>query len=588
MCPHESQPIAIQATAHEQNLFVGLNSKTFENNIQEFRRRENNSRLNLLRKLEPVERLYHSLPVFRENFVNWQKNSEHKKPIKVLLINSPDDPESVASPNKGDYPPLNLWRIGTWAKSKGADVCLMDGTIYTESEIKQTIEKYKPDVLGVSALSTSVKSAIELSEYAKQISKSIVAWGNDHPSQNVKETLQSQGAVDIIFRGEGADRYFGDLIGVLGKNRNCDPAGIETKLANISSVSWRIANGIQNTELTTYDMDQIPIVDTDLISKAEYETYIRNFRAKWERWHDANTTPVITNFARGCHWGKSRCSYCDIADLRIRFMSDFNRIWQEIRKMHEEYGANLVYEVCDNFTSLTHPYKEIYGKYPNLQITKNGSWVDDLVAARPKDLKDKIKWFVYGRADDVVKKGVMEKLKDLGVIRINMGLDHFDDRVLLNNKGINKGSSGATNYAAIKKMDRYGIQGHFSFVVGAPLETEETLVVLKKGILDTIKVMGNLVATIDISPFVPFKGNSVYRRFYENDEKFRKYFGNADIANNQEMTRYVIGKTCQVSYDRIIEFVNEIYALIAKYGYVPGGLGLPGDKTKSGEIKLKK
>lgn len=559
-----------ELTRWEKKLLIGLSPVDQAAEVQRFRVFEGRSKFNLIEskfdRLESIEAIPHTNPTLEEALETWQANREtlDNKPIRVLVVNAPDDPESSATANKGDYPPLNLWRIGTWAKSKGAEVLLADGTVKSEEEIRQAIEEFQPDLLGVSVLSVSVKSAINLSAFAKERYGSIICWGNDHPSQNVRETLSGRPMVDVILRGDGADRWFGDLIEVMQNRRSIETA---------NSASWRIKNGIKNTRFETYEMDDIPMVDPALISQEEYQVYVRNFRQKWGKWFPEGTVPTLTNFAKGCHWGEVRCAYCDIAELNLRAMTNFRRIWDEIGMLNQEYGVNLVYEVCDNFTSFVRPYSEIYRKFGIKTSTEESSWIQELLASRPDPLRD-IKWFVYGRADDIVRPGVIEMLHELRVVRINMGLDHFDDRILLNGRSINKGSNAATNLKAVELMAQHGIQGHFSFVLGAPGETHETLETLKEGILWTIQTMDPLIATLEASALIPFKGNAVYNMLYALDPVFRERFGDSDTADIDEMTKYSVEKTCQVSYEEIDTVTKWVRRLAEKHGYVPAGVGL--------------
>lgn len=566
--PDIRQPSPPDMTPREQYLFGDLSPDLQTKGVEQLRQIEASPlvKLDLLRYgLPEFVSTDHGLSTFEQALaLRKQKAKErHRTNFKVLVIVSPDEEGNIATANKGAYPPLGAWRVATWVKMKGADVQLLDGTIMTEEEIVDFVRKYKPDLTGISVLSPSVKPAMNISRVAKELG-SVVCWGNDHPSPNAVQTMEGREMVDVVLRGDGADRWFGELVEVVRDDKD---------IASIPSASWRVQNGIRNSSHMIYDIGEAPIPYSSVIPLEQYAIYMRNFQERWNKWFSTDTVPALTNFVRGCHWGGPRCSYCDINDLRLQFTTDPYRVWNEVRFYNRQYGANLMYEVGDNFTSFTLQPREIFRRY-GVAVSDRPSWVEEVIAARPAEFgpdgKNPIGWFVYGRADDIVRPGVAELLKDFNVKRLNVGIDHFDDEIL--NRGLNKGNrhGGQTNREAIKTMAEFGFQGHFSFVLGAPGETPESLAKLREGILWTIDTMGDRLATLDANALIPLRGNAVYNRLVSSSPVFAEKYGDADTIDYEELAKDAIRIYApKVTWEEVSDTIDWIDDLCSKHGIVP-------------------
>jgi radical SAM superfamily enzyme YgiQ (UPF0313 family) len=535
----------------------------------------------------------HILSTFEQAVTVWRarRGDQVEGGIRILLVQSPNQPEVGPVGNVSCYQPEGIWRIGSHvtATVPSANVRLADGTLLSTEEIEHLILTWQPDLVGVSVLTPTLPPARRLSACAKRLG-AIVVWGNDHASQNVLETLAGRPFVDAVIRGDSAERPFTALVEVLLGQRSID---------DIESTSWRTHDGIRTNPMRAVPLAQTLLPDTRLIP--DFDAYAENFNrtTMYRRWHDRYIVPAVTNFARGCHWGARRCIYCDIVDLTLQRMGP-RRVWQWVDLLRRQYGVNLLYEVCDNFTSFAFSDRQVHGSY-GIMLAERPSWLDRLLTTRPAHLHD-IEWFVYGRADDFAQHPDLgRKLKELGVVRVNMGLDHADDRML--NRALRKGNRGGAtaNRQAVEALAAHGIQGYFSIVVGGPGETHESLEAVRRFVEWVTDTMSGLVVCWDPSILLPLKGAPIWdvitdphkgAIYFKNlginvpehiYDFFRGKYTDFDNVDTQEITREAMSYYCpDISYEDAERLIRWIYALCEERGIVPGGFGIRGLTTGIG------
>jgi radical SAM superfamily enzyme YgiQ (UPF0313 family) len=533
---------------------------------------ERKTKINLLRELPAKIEVDHGLPTFDKASNLWRKRKNRNNDFRVLVVTPPDEEGNIASTNKGIYPPLALWRIASYAKEHGATADFIDGTIATEEEISQKIREFNPDLIGFSVLTSSVNPAIRLSKIAKEIN-GIVVWGNDYPSQNTIETICKRDYVDVVIRGDGADRSFGEMINV---NKGPQLGWF------VPGASWREADGIISRLIDTYDLDEAIIPDPKLFPKDKFQTYTRNFQERHaERF--GNVGVVLLDAMRGCHHGEIRCTYCDIPDLRIQKKSAAH-IRKELEMILENYIDHdqklLVYCTGDNLTSLAMPYAQVYEEAFGIKGASDRIWLDEVIS-ETAHLRDRVSWFVYTRADDLVRFGIANRLKKFGVVALNIGIDHFDDEML--SKGIHKGNHlthlnpSEVNRRALLIAKEKGFAVHASFVLGAPGETKESLRNFIEGYKWMLDKLGSKkIMSIEVGALIPFKGSRAYEMACRKSPKFDAKYKDADTANLEEMTRDAMEILAPA-----IDFDQDIIPVItwakqeAKIrGIITGGAGL--------------
>ncbi len=102
-------------------------------------------------------------------------------------------------------PPLGIASIAAYLKSKGFDASLLDmqALLMDERELADKLLKIKPDVIGITAMTTTFPSALRASKITKNVLPDAkVVLGGVHPTIEPRTTLESR-YVDFVVRGEG-------------------------------------------------------------------------------------------------------------------------------------------------------------------------------------------------------------------------------------------------------------------------------------------------------------------------------------------------------------------------------------------------
>lgn len=426
----------------------------------------------------------------------------------VYLVNAPNDIGMAAIANYHTFPALGVLTLGTWLKQKipGVDVVVRDGGVFPIGQIVEEISSLRPWIVGVSVLATSYQNSILLAQHAKDCGAYTV-FGNDQASQLSQKILEKRSFVDFVLGSE-----YGEVpLELLVRSLRGEPIKLEkipdltyrekgnvkgfrfmrdrTLLSIVSSPAYLA--GIRKNAL-----DVFPVVDRSLYPEEHWRAYLRNYLKKYARLHqDRPLTGVTTiNRARGCSRSKDaiKCKHCDVL-LDVSFSSP-RIFWEEVRTANEQVGSNIFYEVCDSLSS-----------FP--------SFIRGLVKAKPTDLDFDPMFFVYAQAKDLVgNPDLTKQMRDLGVFRVNIGLESGSDITLKHMKG--EHDSVTINHKALRQLKEFGIFAYGSLVLGTDPETAETL----KETVDWAKriIDEELVADIEAQPILPLPNNYYGRRLSES------------------------------------------------------------------------
>lgn len=416
----------------------------------------------------------------------------------VYFVNAGNDTGMSSIANDHSFPALGVLALGTWLKNyvPEVEVVVRDGGVVGNEEIVQEIEMLKPGIVGVSVLSTSYQNSLEIALHAKE-SGAYTVFGNDQASQLSRRILERRSYVDFVVGSEYGEKSLellvrslrGESIGFDGNpdltyRTNGGIAGFDYEkdrglLSIVNSPLYRAKD--RKTAL-----DIFPVVDRTLFpTETHWQRYLENYLARFSGLHNEEVTGVTTmNRARGCSRSRdtTKCSFCDML-LDVSFSSP-EKFWEEVKTAYEQVGANVFYEVCDSFSS-----------FPAL--------IDGIVRAKP-DLDFDPKFFVYAQAIDLVRKPeLVQKLKKMGVFRVNIGLEAWSNETLKHLKG--QHDSVENNYAALQMLKGAGIHVYGSFVLGSDKETPETL---RETMGGAKKIMREgLIADVEAQPLLPLPQN---------------------------------------------------------------------------------
>lgn len=417
----------------------------------------------------------------------------------IYLVNAGNDSGMSSIANDHSFPALGVLALGTWLKNylPQIEVVVRDGGIVGNKEIIQETERLKPGIVGVSVLSTSYQNSLEIALHAKEFGAYTV-FGNDQASQLSRKILERRSYVDFVVGSEYGEKSLellvrslrGESIGFndipdLTYRANGEIRGFnyetDRKLLSIVSSPLYRAKDRKNA------LDIFPVVDRQLFpTETHWKRYLENYLAKFSLLHEGQEVTGVTtmNRARGCSRASdaAKCSFCDML-LDISFSSP-EKFWEEVREAHRQVGANVFYEVCDSFSS-----------FP--------AFIDGIVRTKP-DLDFNPQFFVYAQALDLVRKPeLVEQFKQMGVFRVNIGLEAGSNRTLQHLKG--RFDSVENNYDALQMLKKVGIHVYGSFVLGSDEENPETL---RETISWARKIMEEgLIADVEAQPLLPLPQN---------------------------------------------------------------------------------
>jgi len=343
------------------------------------------------------------------------------KRLKVLLYN----PQAVFFTL-----PLALLAIGSELDPDVFEVVIVDARI--DSDAENTILSHVDEAvcLGVTVLTGApISDALRISRAAKRARPSLpVVWGGWHPSMFSRECLLDS-AVDVTVRGQGEETFV-DIVTRLAEGRT---------LEGCAGCTVRLADGtiLENPARALAQVDKFRAHDYGLIPVERY------FELKGKRQLDYISS-------QGCNF---RCAFC--SDPFV-----YGRKWVGLEPIR--MAARL---------------KELWDRYHfddvNFQdetfFTKAGrveALADRIVASGMK-----ITWAATMRADQGIRlpEAVWARCKQSGLRRLLVGVESGSNEVL---KRIRKDIKIEQVYETAEKMLRFGIAGHFPFIVGFPEESD--------------------------------------------------------------------------------------------------------------------
>jgi len=294
-----------------------------------------------------------------------------KKKKKILLINPKRANVLFTMPHNG------LATLSAIIKKRGHEVLVVDYAFLFEDQDKDIsffIERFNPDVIGVSIYTTNAPEADKIISRINEISPKIpLMVGGPHASLYT-DVLERNNKIDYIFRGEA-----------------------ELNILNI------IENARKEKHPRVIQSNQL--VDLNLLPIPDYKSFY-----KWEL---MTNYPIMTS--RGCPF---QCSFCASANLAYRKWRarNLDECIEELKKAQEEISPNLKFVVFDD-----NP------------ITDKQRFKDFLVSY---STKIKAELTVVNVRADGVDDEFLKLLKKCGVKFISIGVEHANPEVFkLINKG---------------------------------------------------------------------------------------------------------------------------------------------------------
>jgi anaerobic magnesium-protoporphyrin IX monomethyl ester cyclase len=304
----------------------------------------------------------------------------------------------------------------------------------SEEAIPQIIKNEKPDLIGITAMTSTVNSSIAVAHQVKKTDRNILTvLGGTHASLLPEETLQKNSEIDIIIRGEGEITFLELIDKIAEKSRD---------FSQILGLTYRTENGIKSNppRAPIFDLDELPFPAFHLLQKGKYRIH-PPFGRK------SPAMPIIVS--RGCPYSCIFCSKSVFGNKYRHNGSDY--VINEIELLTEKFGV-----------------KEI--KFYDDVLTLDRKWIM-AICAELKKRKIDISWTCETRVN-LVDKELLKVMRAAGCYMIAYGVESGDQGVLTT-LGKNITLDQITNAFRLTHEARISTVAYF--MLGAPSETLETI-----------------------------------------------------------------------------------------------------------------
>jgi len=356
--------------------------------------------------------------------------------MKVLLIRHHDigniNTRLPASLNKmqGLYPPLGLLYIAAALEKEGHQVQVLDTQALnlTTQETKEEIRKAKPDIVGITAMTPTVKGAFEVARLSKEIYPNVPTVLGGVQLSLYPEATVSNPYVDFGINGEG-EYVMIDLLKALSSHKD---------FSKITGLIYKHNGKIKtNGCRIVEDLDSIPFPARYLVRMKDYSCVIAK---------DPMTTMMTS---RGCPY---RCGFCfkGPTDSKLRFRSP-KSVVDEMEECINKYHVKEIMFYDDTFTA---DRKHALGICN--EIIKRGL---------------KISWEAPTRVN-CVDEELLEKMEKAGCIRLRLGVESGNDEIL---KVMRKGTNKEMIKKAFAMLRKTKIETFAYFIIGYVHENEQTI-----------------------------------------------------------------------------------------------------------------
>jgi hypothetical protein len=315
-----------------------------------------------------------------------------------------------------------------------------------KKHVLDSIVSENPELIGISVTATSqVMPAFALARLLKEANRDIHITMGGSVFTKLIDNLQDNHTlfelVDsfIVFEGEHA---------LLRLIEQLDGKKDFTKVPNLI---YRDGNQIRiNKPFHIEDINSLPTPDYDGFPLDQYLSPMR-------------VLPL--QGSRGCYWRK--CTFCNLHIDNLRFrLRNLDLVLEDIEKLKEKYNTEFMF-----FSDECMPVKQL----------------ENLSSRLIEDGND-IKWMAGVRFDKGLTKGVLNKARGAGCLKMVFGLESSNKRVLsLMEKGI---ETEITKNIIDCCLDA-DIAVHMYIIVGFPSETREEALETLDFIISNKRYMGS-------------------------------------------------------------------------------------------------
>jgi radical SAM superfamily enzyme YgiQ (UPF0313 family) len=318
-------------------------------------------------------------------------------------------------------------------------------------EVKENIERYSPDIIGITMLTGTYKSAENIGRIAKELNEEVVVVvGGTHPTVLPEETIKNE-YFDYVVRGEGEYSFLDLVNGV--------------RIEDIKGLTFINKRGeiVNNPDRNfVEDLDSLPFPSRDIyLNDTRYMDY----------------GYIMTG--RCCPFECTFCASKKVWKGHVRFQSPENVV-EEVKHVHNNYGTKFFYFVDDTFTL----------------NKKRAKKICELLVASDLD----ISWICDTRVDTIDEE-LLRLMKESGCVRVKIGVESGSERIL---KMVKKKITKKQVRDCVSLIKKVEIDLTIYLMIGFPTETKEEM-------QETLDFARELDPTYySLSILVPYPGTEIY------------------------------------------------------------------------------
>ena len=341
---------------------------------------------------------------------------------RVLLINPYYPITETPSP------PLGLAYLAGALEEAGVSVQILDLVVTpkTPTTLAAAMNRFQPDMVGVTAVTMNVETAFTLIREVREIAPDVLTvMGGPHVTFSTDATLAAVPELDLIVRGEG-ERTLLELLD------ESDPGRWEA----IPGLAFRENGKIRHTPWREPEIDLSRLPDP-----ARHGLPLGRYRTLG--------MPVSVTTSRGCPF---KCAFCvgrRMGGARVRYRPPL-RVVEEIAGL-SALGFRQVNLADDLFTA----------------NPRHCLAICDALLHR----KVSIRWSSFARVD-TVSVALLTRMREAGCHAVSFGIESGCPDIL---KRVRKKITLAQVETAVAMCRQAGVEAHASFILGLPGETPQTL-----------------------------------------------------------------------------------------------------------------
>lgn len=399
--------------------------------------------------------------------------------MRVMIVN----PRFHLPIDTRTTPHLGLAYLAAVSEERGDEVLVFDADVEDEP-ITETVRRFNPDIVGITANTPQVKSAWRTAKAIKSVKDVTVVLGGPHVSVLPAESA-SRPEVDIVVRGEGEPVWV-KLCAIIENAQKTNPDFSARDLLDpqgghldgLLGISYFSRDGKEH-----HNPDHPPIADLDTLPFPAYHFFkmdrYTNLQPATDAVDGAKSFSVMTS--RGCPY---RCTFCSQSIMPIKWRARSpESVLAEWQHLVHDLGAQEIGVLDDS---------------ANIQVDRLEQIADLLIEHNVNH----VPWiFVNGIRANLATERLLSKLKKAGLKRTAFGVESGDPGILLS---IDKKIDHDTIRQAFKNAKAAGLETIGFFILGLPGETEETMD-------RTIKFACELDPLIaNFSMMTPYPGTKVF------------------------------------------------------------------------------